>query len=102
MEIKNIKETSCSCDKCKNMCRTAPCLGTPEDIIKICEAGFQGKIALTGWATGLVMGVYHKPITMLQAKFENGKCSFLDDNDLCILHDLGLKPTEGKLAHHNE
>ena len=36
---------------------------------------------------------------MIQAqKLEKG-CIFFE-NGLCQLHDLGLKPTEGKLSHH--
>jgi hypothetical protein len=28
----------------------------------------------------------------------SGPCTFLDENNLCCLHDLDLKPTEGQLA----
>lgn len=28
----------------------------------------------------------------------SGPCTFLDENNLCRLHDLDLKPTEGRLA----
>ncbi|MDR2002668.1 MAG: hypothetical protein LBQ74_06525 [Prevotella sp.] len=40
------------------------------------------------------------PIPMVQIiQAENG-CVFFKDG-LCELHNLGLKPTEGKLSHHN-
>ena len=38
---------------------------------------------------------------MIQARQEeNGYCTFFRDG-LCELHDLGLKPTEGRLSHHS-
>ena len=35
----NILESSCACEKCSRMCH-APCLGTPEDMQKLLDAGF--------------------------------------------------------------
>src|SRR3972149_5808564 len=32
----------------------------------------------------------------------SGPCTFLDEQNLCRLHDLGLKPTEGQLALCND
>ncbi len=94
------KPSVCSCEKCQSQCRT-PCLGTPEDIIKIIEAGFADRLAPTAWAAGMIMGVTDRPIEMIQAiQEDNGYCTFFHDGK-CELHDLGLKPTEGKLSHHS-
>jgi len=96
------KPQSCKCSLCKKQCQTCPCLGTPEDIQKIKDAGFADKIFPTVWAAGLIMGVIDREIDMEQPGFneETGSCVFYKDG-LCQLHDLGLKPTEGRLSHHS-
>lgn len=92
--------TSCACDRCKQQCRT-PCLGTPEDIQKLIEAGYGSRLALTEWRVGMMLGVIDRPVMMIQALVEeNGWCTFRTPDGLCELHDKGLKPTEGRLSHH--
>ena len=89
---------ACSCTTCQNMCKT-PCLGTPDDILKLIEAGYADRLAPTEWAYGLLVGTHTTTIMMMQPKLaSNGYCTFYKDG-LCELHDLGLKPTEGRLAH---
>lgn len=88
----------CKCSACKNQCRT-PCLGTPEDIEKIIDAGYADRLALTQWAAGIFLGVINVPIPMIQPVAGKEYCAFLE-NGLCILHDKDLKPTEGRLSHH--
>ena len=93
------KPIGCKCQECKKQCLRTPCLGTPDDILSLIDAGFIDKLALTEWATGLFLGRVNYTIRMIQAqKLEKG-CIFFE-NGLCQLHDLGLKPTEGKLSHH--
>lgn len=97
-----IKESVCACSTCKSMCKRQPCIGTPEDIVKIIQAGHSSKLAFTVWGVGLATKTYDKPIEMIQPlQLDNGYCAFLDENELCSLHEAGLKPTEGKLAHHS-
>jgi len=97
-----MKESECSCDACKKMCLHQPCLGTPLDILKIVEAGHGDKLAGSVWLTGIVTETHDKPVQMIQPlKTEKG-CAFLDEDCLCTLHDKGLKPTEGKIAHHSD
>lgn len=93
------KPSSCKCKLCKQQCRTCPCLGTPEDIEHLIDAGFADRLAWTDWCVGMMMGVIHVPIVMVQAQQTDTGCIFLHDG-LCELHDKGLKPTEGKLSHH--
>ena len=88
----------CMCSQCKNQCRT-PCLGTPEDIERIIDAGYADRLALTQWAAGIFIGVINVPVPMIQPVARKEYCAFLE-NGLCILHDKGLKPTEGRLSHH--
>lgn len=93
------KPTACKCAICKEQCRT-PCLGTPEDILRLIKAGYGNRLKLTQWCVGMLVGKIPYPITMIQAQLEdNGYCTFFHDG-LCELHDLGLKPTEGKLSSH--
>lgn len=93
------KVTECKCLLCKNQCRT-PCLGTPEDILRLLENGYKSCLAVTYWEAGILMGGCSRPIIMIQAKDNDGHCIFYQDG-LCKLHNKGLKPTEGKLSHHS-
>jgi hypothetical protein len=95
------KPVSCKCNACKQQCKTAPCLGLPEDIEKLIDAGHGEKIFATGWAAGIFMGVTNDIVSMYQAELTPDGCVFLKDG-LCSLHDSGLKPTEGKLSHHTQ
>lgn len=93
------KPIQCKCQACKSQCKVAPCLGTPEDIEKIIDAGYIDRIKATDWATGIVIGIHPNVIEMYQADQEPQGCTFFKDG-LCELHEKGLKPTEGKLSHH--
>lgn len=100
MQKSGRKPTSCACESCKNQCRT-PCLGTPEDIERLINAGYGDRLDLTIWGVGVLMGVIDRPIRMIQARIEkNGWCTFRRPDGLCELHTKGLKPTEGILSHH--
>lgn len=89
---------SCSCELCKNMCHT-PCLGTPQDILALIDAGYADKLCYTEWLVGMILGFCDTSIAMVQIKEEGDWCVFYHDG-LCELHDKGLKPTEGQLASH--
>ena len=94
------KPSVCKCQACKNQCRT-PCLGTPHDILKLIEAGYMENLKPTYWCVGLILGKLNYSIAMVQAEQTNeGWCVFHKDG-LCQLHDLGLKPTEGRLSRHD-
>lgn len=92
------KPVSCRCAKCKEQCRT-PCLGTPEDILRLINAGYKERLAPTLWGVGLLLGRLPYAVPMVQAQQINGYCIFFR-NGMCELHDAGLKPTEGRLSHH--
>lgn len=91
--------TACNCESCRSQCRT-PCLGTPDDILKLIEAGYKDKLAPTLWMHGMVTGNLAYPVKMIQPIKQLNSCIFYNDG-LCELHDLGLKPSEGKLSHHS-
>ena len=86
------------------MCQRTPCLGTPQDILALIDAGYADKVCYTEWAAGMVLGHIDRPIPMVQIKSisvgkHDGCCVFFHDGK-CELHESGLKPTEGKLSHH--
>jgi hypothetical protein len=94
---------SCNCEKCKQMCQRTPCLGTPHDILALIEAGYIDKVCYTEWAAGMALGHTRQPIPMVQLKSTGSKvdgCCICYHDGKCELHENGLKPTEGKLAHH--
>ena len=92
------KVVECRCAACRAQCRT-PCLGTPEDILRILKAGYKERLSPTLWGVGLVLGRLPYAVPMVQARQADGYCTFFR-NGLCELHDAGLKPTEGRLSYH--
>lgn len=92
------KPVECRCAACKAQCRT-PCLGTPADILRLLKAGYRKRLSPTLWGVGLALGYLPYAVPMVQARQENGYCTFFR-NGLCELHDAGLKPTEGRLSYH--
>lgn len=90
--------SECACERCKSMCKT-PCIGTPDDILNLIEAGYSDKLSATLWATGMVLGTHKEPVQIIAPKMNKstGLCAF-NVNGLCELHDKGLKPLEGKLS----
>ena len=55
--------TVCNCERCKAQCHT-PCLGTPEDIERLIDAGYGNRLTLVWWCAGMIMGVTDTPIKM--------------------------------------
>lgn len=90
---------ACNCNICQSQCRRAPCLGTPQDIWALMKAGYKDKLSFTLWEVGYVLGELDFGIPMVQPTQTPQGCVFFKDG-LCELHDLGLKPTEGKLSYH--
>ena len=97
--------SECHCRRCQQQCIT-PCLGTPDDILRLMDAGYMDRLCITDWAAGVLMGVTRHLLTFIQAdmltdeKEKRTRCTFFHDGR-CELHEKGLKPTEGKLSHHS-
>jgi hypothetical protein len=98
------KEIVCEgCIKGINMCKKRPCWGSPEDIQKLIAAGYKDRLMLDWWV-GVGENIYMLAPAIVG--YENstapehpeGRCTFLTVDDKCELHNLGLKPTEGKVA----
>lgn len=92
------KPVECKCQSCRSQCKT-PCLGTPDDIISLMQAGYGGRLKLSYWCVGMLLGKIDRPIPMVQAIQTEEGCTFFRDG-LCEIHDKGLKPTEGRLSYH--
>jgi len=86
-----MKPIECKCNQCKRQC-LQPCFGTPEDMIKIIQAGYEHRTEI----------VICEGVPVIIPKMDNNKhsCTFFTDG-LCELHESGLKPTVGKLSHHS-
>lgn len=79
------------------MCKTSPCFPDPAGALKLIQAGFKDKLTVTIWKGDLFGKEFLWPV-IAPVKTGSG-CIFLK-NDLCELHDKGLKPMEGRLAYH--
>lgn len=126
--INNIEKPACpGCARGVRMCKHTPCIGTVEDIRRIMDAGYSKALMLDYWTgTGDLearmsgaFGLKNLPKSDRDNPFnedvlyltpaiigyggrqtpytKSGTCSFLK-NDLCSLHDKGLKPSQGRFA----
>ena len=95
----------CTCVSCQDMCRK-PCYPTPPDAEKLINAGFADKLRIEdSYETGVyvVAPVFKGRNGVDDPQYDYSRhdgCAFLCDG-LCELHDLGLKPLEGRLVIHN-
>jgi hypothetical protein len=105
-----INTPDCSCQACKDMCKR-PCWGTPAEMEKIIAAGFGSKLMLDYYVMddetvynlcGAFPGYEAKEAPFWPGP-SHGKCMFLTPKrSLCQLHRKGLKPIEGRVAHHSD
>lgn len=106
------KESACSCLTCKLMCKQSPCFASPQDAKKIIDAGYKDRLRSSVYIDLKAFDINNP--NMLEAvaatarhaiapqfSAEHG-CTFQGKDGLCELHEKGLKPTEGRLANHNQ
>lgn len=102
MAVEFVTKSECSCDQCKKMCKHSPCIGSPNDIVKLIEAGYAKNLTTAQVYDHLTQKLvpvlciegtpwYPQPGVLAR------KCTMQDENGMCKLHASGLKPTEGKL-----
>jgi len=96
---------SCSCDECKAMCERRPCWPTPDDAQRLIDAGHADRLMLDWWFDNEQDKTVHVLTPAITGResgqapaIPSGRCTFLNEKGLCQLHDLSLKPAEGKLA----
>ena len=104
--LKKYTESICSCKKCVTMCQTRPCWPTPQESKKLIENGFLNKLMLDWWVGNneniFVVSPAIKGYESKDAPYlPTGVCTFLENN-LCKLHDLKLKPSEGRMSGCNK
>lgn len=103
MENKDIdlklQDSECQCQICKDMCKR-PCWPTPEEAEKLINAGHIKKLMLDYYFSDNDIELLCPALIGYEGKeapfFPVGKCIFQDISGLCELHDLNLKPTEGR------
>jgi len=112
VSIEENKSCVCSCDTCKDMCNR-PCWPSPSEAKALIEAGYGNKLMDDHWVGSPqdnppaedysqvnILGPACQGYEGKRAPFwPEGVCTFQDPNTkLCIIHDKGLKPIEGRLA----
>lgn len=100
--IMNVLPSECDCQKCSMMCR-APCCGTPEDMISLMHEGYASRLMLDDYpgAPDMIKPAlkgFEGDTAPWEVASEEG-CTFWSEGK-CELHNLGLKPLQGKLALH--
>lgn len=102
-----IVPTECHCKKCKAMCH-APCCGSVEDFERLIEAGYADRLMLDDLPSDPNGGDMLKPALRghegRRSPWETSSvegCTFWNRSGKCDLHNLGLKPTQGRLAIHD-
>jgi len=100
------KISECSCDRCQRMCH-APCCGSVEDMEKIMDAGYAKRLMFDDLPSIRDGGDFLKPALKgyegERAPWHTESlhgCTFWKGGK-CELHKRGLKPIQGKIAHHN-
>jgi hypothetical protein len=95
----------CACEKCQAMCASSTCLPTPAEARELVRRGYGSRLAtyrfepdpqklsFVGPAPAGMEGARDLPHT------RTGPCTFFHGGR-CDLHNPGLKPLEGRLAHH--
>jgi hypothetical protein len=93
------------------MCERRPCWGTLEEAKKLINSGFADRLMVDYWVS--IEGVSDDGNIYLVSPairgFEKGfapdrptgVCTFLGFDNKCELHDLGLKPQEGRVVDHD-
>lgn len=97
-------EITCECPACAAMCAGSTCLPTPDEARALIKAGYGDRLATYRFAPDLEKLAFVGPAPKGQEgardlKHTRRGCTFFDGKH-CELHGLGLKPLEGRLAHH--
>ncbi len=102
----------CTCAQCKELCRR-PCWPTPAEAKRLLAAGHGQELMLAWWEDARVRGGYIMvlcPAVQGHAGFyaphpedweqygAERRCIMQTPEGLCRLHDVALKPLEGRLA----
>lgn len=104
LKIDGYEANNCSCMACKTMCLSSPCFPTPEEVVRLDKMGFGSDLMFTMFMNPETKEIYALVAPRSTEKMGGiiNQCTFHNAQGLCDLHELGLKPTEGRLANHNQ
>ena len=105
MTTQTFSPISCACDKCKSMCAHSVCVPTPDEARTLIRLGYADRLGAYKFNPFDDSASVVAPATVgyegqLLSKTTLGPCTFYKEG-LCELHPLGLKPFEGRIAHHD-
>lgn len=100
----SFSEVACACPKCQRMCQSSVCLPTPAEAVKLIERGYATRLQRYAFDGRRFVGpkpqsAKHLPKVLHSTRM--GRCTFHTSDGRCELHDLGLKPYEGRIASHD-
>jgi hypothetical protein len=81
------------------MCERSACLPTPREAAMLIDRGYGARLARYAAHIACV-GPAPQGSEGKTVHSTNGRCTFFD-GVRCELHALGLKPLEGRIAHHD-
>lgn len=90
-----IEVSECDCALCQTMCKRAPCIGTPQDIVTLINNGYIHELEQTAYSAGNAIGIETFISIQIKEDHDHGGCPLLK-NGKCSIHHI--KPTDGKLA----
>ena len=105
-----LSESSCTCKRCVLMCKTQPCLPTPDEARDL-EAKYPDRMVRLEMHYRVPPLKMWRKVEVCSPKIvgqdtrnerDQGRCVFLDGEDRCELHNRGEKPLEGRLANHDQ
>lgn len=99
VEAAGLKPSVCSCETCRKKCSEVMCFGTPGDILNLINAGYRNFLRRISVDLVMVLQREAMKIEMVQLKTDHNGCVMYEGGK-CLLHDTGLKPSEGKYFIH--
>lgn len=98
---KIMRQTGCTlsedgCEKFRAGC-SSPCLGTPQDMLRLIEAGYGPNLEKFDWDEGLSSGAIDFAVPIVRIAPTKDGCPFRNKKR-CMLEADDLKPTGGRLT----
>lgn len=105
MTANTLKPVTCTCEKCRRMCAASVCVPTPDEARTLIRRGYASRMSLyqpngNSPVNAFVAPSPTDPKARVLPNTNQGACTFFKE-EKCQLHDIGLKPLEGRLAHHD-
>jgi hypothetical protein len=101
----DLTESECACEECRRMCNR-PCWPTPGEAQRLIDAGYGSRLMRDYWVGDGLDGGDIYLLSPANPGMEGSAagfwpsegCVFQGEDGFCELHDLGLKPLEGRVA----